>query len=147
MSSGLELIPLGIMLIGALSKSIRDRAREAEEEGLTSLMTRMVDPVILKEALESENLNFEGTDNALVIGMGDRTIRLVRSEGFNYGVVMNQIDIGASIDLLERIEERYCSIFQQHVASQMEVRASSLGYPVQRVETGDETIRLRITVS
>jgi hypothetical protein len=147
MSTGLELIPIGIMLVGVLSKSLKDRAKNASETSAPNLMTRMVDPSILRRSLESENLEFLGTDDELTVNTGEGTIQMVRSEGLNYGVVMTQLDHDGSVDLLQRIEERYCSIFQEHLATQMETNASSLGYPVHREVTDDETIRLRITVS
>jgi len=147
MSTGLELIPLGIFLIGALSRTIHERLEEASVSGALTLETRMVDVDILLEALSQNGIEYQQTEQEIHVTSEGSDLVFRRSARLNFHLVLSELNSDAAASALETIEQTYCGIFQENIAAQFTSNANSLGYPISREVTEDDTIRLRITVS
>jgi|AntAceMinimDraft_12_1070368.scaffolds.fasta_scaffold43525_2 hypothetical protein len=152
MSSGLELIPLGIALVGMLSQSARARYNDLENnqvsaEASATLPTRMVDPHILDDTLGGLPFTVEKTPTGLSIALSTGVLHLDLSTGGNFHATFNRETAEEALDALQQMESRYSQLFQRSLAEQFLSNAQTAGMPIQQVDSNDGVIRLRVTVS
>jgi hypothetical protein len=152
MSSGLELIPLGIALVGILTKSMQERYKEQERLANKTtqhveLPTRMVDPAILADTLSALGLVSEPSPGGQIIRLGTHHVELFSSAEGNFWVRFDRATAEEVVISTQMIETKYSELFQQSLARQFMSNAQEAGMPIEQLNSTDGVIRLRVTVS
>jgi len=152
MSTGLELIPLGIALMGMLSHSVHSRYQEEqrgqkEEAQTADLATRMVDPQILEKTLSDLAIGADKTSTGFTIPLGTGALHLHLSGEGNFWAHFDRDSAEEALNTIQELERHYSQLFQHSLAEQFLANASEAGMPIEQVESNDGIIRLRVTVS
>lgn len=152
MSSGLELIPLGIALVGILSQSVKDRYTE-EESGLAtngnlaSIPTRMIDLELLTQVLSDMGIETESDGTGLSVSLQSGVVRFLRAADGGYWASFERNAANGVLENLQVVEDRYSEVFRQNIADQFVSNARKAGLPIKQFESQDGVIRMRVTVS
>jgi len=151
-STGLELIPLGIALIGMLSQSVHSRYNEleqsqTEEQQTAVLATRMVDSRILESALRDLAIDAEKTSAGFVIQLKTGELHLQLSGEGSFRAHFDRETAEEALNTIHELEGRYSQLFQHFLTQQFLSNADKAGMPIEQVASNDGIIRLRVTVS
>jgi hypothetical protein len=151
-SSGLELIPLGIALVGILSQSVKERYAEQEVDmatngNLASIPTRMIDSELLAQVLLDMGIETESDGTGLSVLLQSGGVRFLRAPDGGYWASFDRNAAKGVLEDLQVVEDRYSEVFRQNIAEQFVSNAQKAGLPIKQFESHDGVIRMRVTVS
>ena len=151
MSTGLELIPIGIALTGLLAQSLKERMNNPEssvsEGDIFSVQTRITDFDLLREALDQSRFNFDDGPGELQVTDGITSVTFSAASNSTTWASFSPTDRETSLAIIESIETSYARQLQTNVVAELLQNAEIMGMTASTENSSDGVIRMRVMIS